>query len=356
MQTSAADNSGFRFSAVIVNYNGGDMLADCVRSVLQEGISAGNIVVVDNGSRDRSLASIVADFPTIKVIRNRCNAGFARAVNQGLVQASGDFILLLNNDAQLQPGALCALATAFDGISNLAIAGGQLRYPDGRLQNAIARFPTLISELLPHTLLEWMFPSRFKGTTVSDEPVMVESVIGACVAVRRAILPILGFMDEDYFFFYEETEWCRRAKRLGLDVYHVPAARALHLQGGTAKRFRGNARIEFQRSKLTFFKKTHTPAIFLCASMLVMLGTLVDAVVNTTLCILTCFAVKRLRTKTRVYLHVLAWHLLGRPASWGLPDKCPKDTIRGAEMPEFQSFVVSNNAVVEQPSTVEAAR
>jgi N-acetylglucosaminyl-diphospho-decaprenol L-rhamnosyltransferase len=354
MLTQSADNSGARFSAVIVNYNGGEMLVDCVRSALLEGMPAKQIVVVDNGSRDISLAGVAKNFPTIQIVRNRCNAGFARAVNQGLAHTTGDFILLLNNDAQLQPGALRAFAEAFDSIPRLAIAGGQLRYPDGRMQNAIARFPTLISELLPHTLLEWIHPDRFKGTVATGNPIEVESVIGACLAVRRAVLATLGLLDEDYFFFYEETEWCQRAQRLGFQVYHLPGARALHLQGGTARHFRGRARVEFQRSKLIFFKKTQTPAVSWCASALVTLATFVDAVVNTTLCVLTCFTVKRLRTKTRVYLYLLAWHLIGRPANWGLPDKCPHSgTTCGANQIPARSFASKSGSREQTPSSVE---
>ncbi len=330
MSTHSADNPGARFSAVIVNYNGGEMLVDCVGSALQEGITAGNIVIIDNGSRDASVTNVLEAHPAIQLVSNLCNAGFARAVNQGLARATADFVLLLNNDAELQPGALRAFVEAFDGIPRMAIAGGQLRYPDGRMQNAIARFPRLATELFPNAMLEFFLPARFKGTTASIDPVAVDCVIGACVAVRRAALPTLGPLDEDYFFFYEETEWCRRAWRLGFKVYHLPAARALHLQGGTARRFRGRARVEFQRSKLIFFKKTRTPLVFLCASALVTVGTCVDALVNTVLCVLTCFAIKRLRTKARVYLYLAGWHLMGRPESWGLPDKCPRGvTARG---------------------------
>jgi len=320
----SADDTGARFSVVIVNYNGGAMLSECVHSVLREGAAAEQIIIVDNGSRGDSLASIERDIPGARIIRNVCNAGFARAVNQGLAIAAGDFILLLNNDAQLQPGALRAFAEAFEQIPFLAIAGGQLRYPDGRLQNAIAPLPTLTAELLPRALLKWMFPRRFEGKTATSVPIPVESIIGACVAVRRSVLPQLGLMDEDYFFFLEETEWCQRARRLGFQVYHVPAARAMHVQGQTANAFRSQARVEFQRSKLTFFKKTQPRAAYLVMSALLPIKTLVNAVANTLFCILTVGANRRLRIKAGGYWYLMAWHVLGRSRSWGLPGKCPR--------------------------------
>ena len=144
-----SSNAGARFSVVIVNYNGGEMLLDCVRSVVREAVPSSQIIIVDNGSTDDSLQMLETNVPGIGVIRNHCNAGFARAVNQGITRASAEFILLLNNDAQLDPGALRAFAEGFDARPGMAIAGGQLRYPDGRLQSAFAPLPSVAEEILP---------------------------------------------------------------------------------------------------------------------------------------------------------------------------------------------------------------
>jgi GT2 family glycosyltransferase len=319
----SADPAGERFSAVVVNYNGGSMLADCARSLLREGVPAAQIIIVDNGSGDDSVAVLEREVPGTRILRNSCNAGFARAANQGLAEARGDFVLLLNNDARLEPGALRAFAEAFDRIPGLAIAGAQLRYADGRLQNAIAPLPTLPAEILPRVLLQWIFPRRFRGKVAADAPLPVESVIGACLAVRRSVLAQLGLLDEDYFFFLEETEWCQRARRLGFQVYHVPGARVVHGQGQTASRFHAEARIEFQRSKLIFFKKSRSRAAHLSLSALLPVKSFVNAAANTVLCALTICAFRRLRVKTRGYWYLTAWHVLGRPAGWGLPGKCP---------------------------------
>ncbi|HEV2289992.1 MAG TPA: glycosyltransferase family 2 protein [Candidatus Acidoferrales bacterium] len=319
----SVDNTGARFSVVIVNYNGGALLTDCVQSVVRENVPAAQIIVVDNGSRDDSVLQLERGVPGVKIIHNSCNAGFARAVNQGLAQSSADFVLLLNNDAQLQPGALHAFAEAFDRIPKLAIAGGQLRHSDGRLQNAIAPFPTLAAEIIPRALLQWMFPRRFRGKSDASAPIAVESVIGACLCVRRSALEKLGPMGEDYFFFMEETDWCRRAHRLGLEVYYIPAAQAIHVQGHTANRFRSDARIEFQRSKLIYFKNNRARSVYWFISVLLPAKAFINALANSLACILTLFTVKNLRAKSRGYWRIAAWHALARPASWGLPDKCP---------------------------------
>lgn len=316
-----------RFSVVIVNYNGGPMLQGCVHSAVRDGVLASQIIVVDNGSRDGSIDDLERSIDGVAVIRNSCNTGFARAVNQGIELVLADtspaeFILLLNNDAQLEPGALRAFADGFDSLPNLAIAGGQLRYPDGRLQSAFAPLPSLAEEILPLILLKMLFPHRFRRKTAVDKPISVECVLGACLSVCSAILPRLGLLDEDYFFFFEEIEWCQRASRMGAEVYYLPGASAIHGQGQTANRFRGPSRVEYQRSKLIFFRKTRTPAAYFVVSAVLVLRTLINALSGAVMCAATLFLNERIRLRTGTYWYLFFWHVLLRPASWGLPGKC----------------------------------
>jgi N-acetylglucosaminyl-diphospho-decaprenol L-rhamnosyltransferase len=320
--TGSTNNAGARFAVIIVNYNGAAMLEVCVRSVLREAVPAPQIIVVDNGSRDGSIENLKRAVENLTFVQNNCNAGFARAVNQGIRQASAEFILLLNNDAQLEPGALQAFAEAFDTLPNLAIAGGQLRYPDGRLQSAFAPLPSVEEEVLPLALLKLISPHRFRRKTNASEPIAVECVLGACLCVRSSVLPRLGLLDEDYFFFFEEIEWCQRSRRIGAEVYYLPAARAAHAGGQTANRFRGPSRVEYQRSKLTFFRKTHSAAAYHSVSLFLLFRTFINALFAALACIATLFLNKRLRLKAGTYSYLLSWHLLLRPASWGLPGKC----------------------------------
>lgn len=319
-----SSNVGARFSAVIVNYNGGELLHECVRSALEEGVPPSQIIVVDNGSTDGSIELVVNKVLGTQIIRNNCNAGFARAVNQGIARASSEFILLLNNDAQLEPGALRAFADAFDEQPKLAIAGGQLRYPGGRLQSAFAPLPTVAEELFPLFALQLISPERYRRKTLDERPIAVESVLGACLCVRSSALSALGLLDEDYFFFFEEIDWCRRARQLGLAVYYLPSARAVHQGGHTANRFRGPARVEYQRSKLTYFRKSRGPGAFYLVSGFLVFRTFINALFGTMMCLATLFLNRRLRSKAATYWYLLCWHLLFRPASWGLPGKCPR--------------------------------
>lgn len=325
--TANASHAGDRFAIVVVNYNGGPMLQDCVLSIMREGVPASQIVVVDNGSQDHSIENLQRAVDGPSIVRNNCNAGFAKAVNQGIKCASAgpsspEFVLLLNNDAQLEPGALQEFAHGFDSLPNLAIAGGQLRYPDGRLQSAFTPLPSLAEEILPRFLLKLIAPVRFRRKTQDENPVAAECVLGACLSVRASVLTRLGLLDEDYFFFFEEIEWCQRARQMGVEVYYLPGARALHGQGQTANRFRGPSRVEYQRSKLTFFRKTRSPAAYFAVSVFLVLRTSINALSCAVMCAATLFLNKRLRLKAGTYWYLLCWHLMLRPSSWGLPGKC----------------------------------
>lgn len=315
-----------RFAAVVVNYNGMEVLPDCLASLRTAGISEDRLVVVDNGSRDGSVEWARSRYPAARFIENGCNAGFARAVNAGLKEADAEFVLIFNNDAQLDGRALNQFARVFDQHPRAVILGGRLLHTDGRMQNSVAPFPRLGFELLSPAIWERLSGSGQRRKIEGEEPVKVESVVGASMAVRQAALPELGFLDEDFFFFMEETEWCWRARQCGFEVWHVPAAWAVHGQGKTAKRYRSAPRIEFQRSKLIYYRKTAGLPAWLAVSTLLFVRALLNALSSLLLCLLSLCLRAKQRQKAAVYWGVLTWHLLGRPAAWGLPDKCPKKT------------------------------
>lgn len=314
---------GERWGVVVVTRDGGAKLGAAVRSALAEGVRPRCVVVVDNGSTDGSVEAMERAAPGVLVVREGCNTGFARAVNRGLrTLPDVEFCLLLNNDAELDAGALEAFAASFDAMPRVALAGGQLRYPDGRLQSAFAPLPTLREELVPRALLKLLWPERYRRVAATDETRLVESVFGACLAVRRAALEHVGLLDEDFFFYYEEVEWCRRAGLRGCSVAHVPAARAVHLLGHTALRSRSGARVEMERSKLMYFRKNAGPIGYAVLSGWLVVRAGVNAASG------WVGAVARMRfggerwEKTQAYGTLLLWHVRGRPKAWGLPGRC----------------------------------
>lgn len=318
------------FTAIIVNYNGGNLLLDCVRSILCTGLTPQQIVVVDNGSKDRSIEHLQQQISGCRLVLMGCNAGFAKAVNQGLKQTTTNYAVLINNDAQVDSGAFTALHQAFEAHPRAAFLGARLLNQDGSLQNAIAPFPRLLPELLPRPVQRLFWPQRTEGRYSAEQDIQVESVIGALFSIRMAAIRSIGVLDEDFFFFLEETEWCHRAWQQGWEVWHIPAVRAVHLQGATAKKFNALARIEYHRSRLSYFSKT-APASYPLILVITWIKAVVNALSNSLAVLLTLGLSSKIRQKSAVYWKILAWYLSGRPHDVGLPDKCPASSSRSIE-------------------------
>jgi hypothetical protein len=296
-------------TVVVLNYNGRDLTPACLAS-LPPGVET---IVVDNGSKDGSPDEIAAKFPAVTLVRNPVNRGFAAAVNQGLALARGRYCCLLNNDARLTPEALSALVAYLDGHPDAGIAAPQLLHEDGRRQHSFDNFPSLATVFLNKSLLRLLFPARFPSKKQEyAEPRDVESVIGACLLARRELVDRIGPLDEAYFFFVEETDWCLRARQAGLRVVFVPAARVVHLQGRTADRARVRARIEYTRSLFTFFRKNR-PRSYPVLRALHPVKNLVEFVFQT----LTLFA-QGVPRRWIESASLLGWQLAGCPRKWGL--------------------------------------
>ncbi|MSQ58117.1 MAG: glycosyltransferase family 2 protein [Betaproteobacteria bacterium] len=312
------------FSVVVVNFNGGSMLVACVESVLGAKIAAQRVVLVDNGSQDASVGQLTARYPYVQVIRNDCNAGFARAANQGLALVQTPFAILLNNDAMLTGAAITALEAAFGEDPLLAIAGGALFYPDGRPQRSEAALPRWAMEILPRPLRSSSASGVTFGMKDSTWCRYAESTIGAMFALRLSAFHDLGGFDEDYFFFLEETDLCKRAWSKGFHIAMVDAAQIVHRQGATAKRYAA-ARIEYQRSKLIYFRKHAGLAAYYSLCVLFPLKALIRSVGAAAACAASLALSSNARLKLKHELRVLLWYALGRPESWGLPGKCARN-------------------------------
>lgn len=228
-------------SVVLVSWNTRGLLLDCLASVYED-LTAGpsalsaEILVVDNASDDESAAAVRAAFPAVRVIGAGANLGFARANNLALREAAGRRFLLLNPDAHVHRGALRTLTSALDGDPTAAACGPTLLNPDGSLQPSWARFPGLRSQWAGRLdrsqvpLADMADPER--RATLS--PLPVDWVGGACLLVRREAVEEAGLMDEGFFLYGEETEWCHRFLRHGRRTLLVPAATVKHHGGASA--------------------------------------------------------------------------------------------------------------------------
>ena len=310
-------------SIIIVNWNTKEYLLPCLRSVFEKGKGMGwEGIVVDNGSRDGSGSEVKKAFPFVHLIENQKNLGFAKAANQGLQKASGRYVLLLNPDTQVKNGAIERLVSFMDGCSDAGVAGAQLLNSDESKQNSIANFPSLATELLNRSLLRWLFPKKFLGKERDySEPVEVDSVIGACMMARRDALDQVGLLDEDYFLFLEETDWCYRMKKAGWKIYHVPQAEIYHFQGKSAEAVKKRARVEFYRSRYHFFKKNRGTWQWFILLIGLTIKLMVEFVFTGIANLFTFFAVQKWKKRFSVYAYLLWWHLRFYPEGMGLKNE-----------------------------------
>ena len=307
-------------SVIIVSRNTCELTAEAVASVFDSRDSfTKEVIVVDNGSTDDTAAVIPRKFPAVKYRSAGANLGFARANNLGAREAAGEFLLLLNSDARPQPDALAIAIDWLRAHPDCGVAGAQLLNPDGTRQNSIANWPTLATELLNKSLLRRLFPRRFPGKEQGlAEPAEVESVVGAFLLTRRRLWETLGGLDERFFFFLEETDFCLQARRTGARVTHLPQVKVWHGQGQTAQQTPIAARIEYWRSRYLYFQKNHGPkhCLTLRAGLLVRL--LVNLAANGLAALLTLGLARRCRNKWTEQLALLNWHCKGCPAEMGL--------------------------------------
>lgn len=308
-------------SVILLTRNTCQQTREAIESVLASSDSlTKEIHVVDNGSTDETPATLPKLFPQIHYSRMERNLGFARGVNFAARESAGDFLLLLNSDARLAPDALALAIDWMRAHARCGIAGGQLYSPGGRKQNSIANFPSLATELLNKFLLRSLWPKRFPGKEQDyREPLEVESVLGAFFLVRRSVWDQLGGLDERFFFFLEETDFCLRARQAGFSTVHLPQVHVWHGQGQTGKQNLAGARIEYWKSRYAYFVKHHGP--FTCAVLRlgVLIRLIVDFLFSGLLTGLTLGQSRRWRERFAVYAALLWWHMKACPAEAGLP-------------------------------------
>lgn len=244
---------------IIVTWNTREMTRACLASIEEvDPHHTWTVVVVDNASEDDTPEMIREVFPWVRLIVNEKNMGFGCANNLALKDVKSEYALLLNSDTLLLKETAPEFFKFMAAHPDAGLAGGQLIYPDGRLQNSIVFFPTLLTELTNKSLLQMVFPEKYPGKRQRfARPVEVDSVIGAAMMMRMEAAKSVGLFDEDYFFFLEETDLCFRLKRQGWKVFFLPHVRIIHFQGSSIRQVKPRARVEYQRSLIRYFKKNH---------------------------------------------------------------------------------------------------
>jgi len=224
-------------SIVIVSWNVRDLLRGCLRSLYAapEGRAA-QVIVVDNGSTDGSAEMVEAEFPAVQLVRGSENRGFAAANNTGLALAQGRYVLFLNPDTEIIGAALAALLGYAAAQPDVAVVAPQLLNSDGSLQPSRYRFPTFATAFFESTWLEPIAPRQlldryYVRDLPEDQVCDVDWVRGAALLVRRAAIDAVGPLDEGFFMYSEELDWCRRFRDAGWRVVYLPTAQVIHHGG-----------------------------------------------------------------------------------------------------------------------------
>jgi GT2 family glycosyltransferase len=262
-------------SVIIVNWNTRDMLRDCLRSVYEQTQQVSfEIVVIDNASQDGSVDMVRREFPAVVLIPNPENRGFAAANNQGMEVAHGRYVLLLNSDTLVLGEALARTVQFADAHPQAAVVGCRVLNPDRSLQPTCFLYPSLLNMVLSSTYLYKLWPrSRFFGrermtwwdrNDVRD----VDVVTGCFMLVRREAIDRVGVMDDHYFVYGEETDWCYRFKAAGWRVLFTPDAEIVHFGGASSRRVAYQMKLQLYGSILRFLRKHRPRVVYSLACLL----------------------------------------------------------------------------------------
>jgi GT2 family glycosyltransferase len=263
-------------SIIIVNYNNGSQLRSCLPTLLPHAAAHGaEVLLSDNGSRDGSVAWVQSTYPTVRVLENHANLGFAEANNRALAVARGAFFLLLNPDTVLDADPLGPLLHALRAEAGVGAVGCRLVAASGARQISARSFPTLTTFAAGFLGLDRRYPrSRVWGRYAlgdwdGDSARDVDWVCGAALLVRREVVEHVGGLDPYYFLTYDEVDWCRRIRDAGYRVRYTPDATIVHLVGQSAPQSDASSagRLRYmtveRNSRVHYFAKHHGP-VYAC--------------------------------------------------------------------------------------------
>lgn len=254
-------------SIIIVNYNSKELLKNCVDSIYAQSMNIPfDVWIVDNNSSDDSLKAVETNYPQVNIIKNKENLGFAYANNQAILKTRADYILLLNPDTVVTDNALEKMVKFMKNNPDVGIAGCRILNEDGSLQLACRRsIPTPKVAFFRLTGLSKLFPksktmAQYNLTYLDpDETHEVDAVSGSFLMIRKSVIDDIGMLDERFFMYGEELDWCLRAKQNGWKVIYYPRAQITHYKGQCSKSNSRKAAFEFYRSMYLFHKKHFAP-------------------------------------------------------------------------------------------------
>jgi GT2 family glycosyltransferase len=249
-------------SIVIINYNTTELTVNCINSIVDHTKEVDyEIIMVDNHSTDLNTDEFVRKFPTVKLIKNDSNVGFARGNNIGIANSNGDYVLLLNSDTILQNNAISMVKNFLDSNSKVAVASARLEYPNGQVQHNCQRFPSIRFALFELLRFQKLFPSKkhllFGSFFDHNSVLFPDWVWGTFFMFRRELLDKLSEkkLADNFFMYVEDMQWCMEFRKLGFEIAFIPEAKVTHLMGGS----RGEKN-EMMQGNLNKFMMMYYPA------------------------------------------------------------------------------------------------
>jgi GT2 family glycosyltransferase len=266
-----------RVSIVIVTFNSREDIEVCLASLAQHRPAVDHeVVIVDNASTDGTAAFVRERWPSARVIEAGGNLGFARANNVGFRHTFGELVLLLNPDTRIRPGAIDALIAVLDTRRDAAIAGPRLVDAHGRLEVSFGSMLTPLVELRRKALAA---AHAFAAARIRDVR-EVDWVSGACLLVRRADADAVGLMDERFFMYTEDVDFCAAVRARGRKVLFAPAAEVVHLRGRSRASAASATEQAYRRSQLAFYEKHHPAWVPVLRAYLKLRGRLPDTSID----------------------------------------------------------------------------
>jgi len=249
-----------KISIIILSWNTKKILAQCLKSL---GDSKDlQIIIVDNHSIDGSPQMIAKNFPSVKLIKNKHNLGFAKGNNQGIKKANGDFIMLLNSDTIVPKGAVQKLATFLKDNPSVGAVSPLLYFPSGKIQtDYYMRFPNIFqifgyhNPFLRPIILKTFFKRLILSPLKKKKAFPVDQLPGAALMVKREVFEKVGLLDEKFKFLYEDVDWCWRAKKSGYQLMVLPEVKITHLGGASWKQ-------KMNLQSLSFYKQYFASMLF----------------------------------------------------------------------------------------------
>jgi GT2 family glycosyltransferase len=294
-------------TVVVVNYHGRDYVVACLAALeVAPPPLDYHVVLVDNSPGDGTAEAVRVRFPRVEIVTNAENVGFARACNQAIRASRSPFVLLLNPDAEVQPGALATLLDTLAANPCVAAVGPRLVYSDGRYQHSAFRRPGLAQAFFGFfTLVPLDSPWNGRYPAPGTTPRPVEHLLGACLLVRREALEGVGLLDERFFMYFEETDWCTRAGRAGWQLWQVPAATVVHHGGGTTRQVAEAMSLAFHRSQAWYYRKHYGLPGYLALKAIVVLGVAYRLARSVLATVRRRIPTDLLTTRTRVYWEIV---------------------------------------------------